>query len=665
MLLNERTDMQVASVFTNHMVLQREKPIPVWGHARPATRVSVCLTGADPVETIAGADGRWLVKLPRRDAGGPFQLTVSGGGSEVRFEDVWIGEVWIASGQSNMQMTVSGCRDAALEIARADYPGIRMLTAARVAVVKRQDTLGSGSWKICSPENVGSFSAAAYYFARELHQKLGVAIGVMDSSWGGTPAEAWTSREGLQADPRLSYYIDKLDRFLGPDGQNEREAAEKARADYWANVVPKDPGNQGVENNWHAPGFDDAEWKGMCLPTGWQTAGQDFSGVLWFRRELDIPAEWAGKDLDLHIGACDKRDFTYFNGEFLGSLGMEDNPEAWHMPRVYTVPGHHVKAGRNVVSVRVFSNLYQGGMIGPAAEMWAAPVAAPPGIRLSLAGDWRFRVERNFGKIPPAPSTQFYGDGNANTPSVLFNGMIAPLIPYAIRGFIWYQGESNADRGATTAKRPAEYRFLFPALIRDWRREWGCLELPFYFVQLANFQAVRDMPEETNWGHLREAQRFTLEVVPKTGMAVTIDIGDAADIHPKNKQDVGLRLAACALAKDYGFPEYIGSSPLPAAVWAKEGWVTIRFGYAAAGLEARGEKVVGFALAGADRVFHWAEAVIEGPDRVEVACPAVPEPRWVRYAWADNPLCNLYGGTGLPASPFEMAIPGGAWLNEV
>jgi sialate O-acetylesterase len=183
-------------------------------------------------------------------------------------------------------------------------------------------------------------------------------------------------------------------------------------------------------------------------------------------------------------------------------------------------------------------------------------------------------------------------------------------------------------------------------------------------VQLANYQAVQDMPEETNWGHLREAQRFTLEVVPKTGMAVTIDIGDAADIHPKNKQDVGLRLAACALAKEYGFPEYIGSSPLPVSVRAKEGWVTIRFEYAAAGLEARGGKVVGFALAGADRFFHWAEAVIEGPDRVEVSCPAVPEPRWVRYAWADNPRCNLYGGTGLPASPFEMAIPGGAWLKE-
>jgi sialate O-acetylesterase len=649
---------KIASIFQDQMVLQRGKPIPVWGSAAPGVRVAVSLKGTGAsAEAVASADGRWMARLPAQAAGGPFDLAVRGGGAEVLLADVWVGEVWIASGQSNMQMVVSSCGNAAAEIAAADYPGIRMLTVSRVALVTRQEQLGGGAWQVCSPGTVGGFSAAAYFFARELHQRLGVAIGMIDSSWGGTVAEAWTSREGLQGDPTLKHYIENLDRFLGPDGQGEREAAEQARK-AWDSTVPSDPGNLGVEKTWHAPGFDDAGWKAMRLPTSWQIAGLDFSGVLWFRRVLDIPAAWAGQDLDLHIGACDKRDFTYFNGEFLGSLGMEDRPDAWCFPRVYTVPGRLVKAGRNVVAVRVFSNIYQGGMIGPASDMWASPVGAPVQSRLPLTGDWRYGVERNFGKVNTAPPVQSYGDGNANTPSVLFNGMIAPLVPYAIRGFIWYQGESNAGR-------PGEYRTLFPAMIRDWRREWGCPELSFYFVQLANFMGVKDMPGESDWATLREAQRFTLDVVPETGMAVSIDIGDAIDIHPRNKQDVGRRLADCALAKDYGFADHAGSSPLPVAAWRDADRVMIRFRYAASGLRTRGEAVSGFALAGADRVFHWAGAVIEGTDKVALACQAVPQPRWVRYAWADNPVCDLYGGTGLPASPFEMVVPGGAWAAEV
>lgn len=647
--------MNIAGIFQNHMVLQREQWIPVWGQAQSGDLISVSLSRAT-VETITDADGRWLARLPGQVAGGPFTMTVRSGGSEVRFEDVWVGEVWVASGQSNMQMVVSACLDAPREIARADYPGIRMLTAARVAVVKRQENLGGGEWKLCSPDTAGGFSAAAYYFARELHLKLGVAIGVIDSSWGGTVAEAWTSREGMQADPCLKHYVDKLDRFMGPEGQIEREAVDIARKE-WAASVPTDAGNLGVEKKWHTLDVDEADWDGMTLPGSWQVAGHDYSGVFWFRREVVIPSVWAGQELELHIGACDKRDFTYFNGTFLGSLGMEDSPEAWCTPRVYKIPGQLVRNGRNVISVRVFSNIYQGGMIGPAKEMWIAPVGASGQDRLPLGGEWRFRIERNFGKVMTAPPVQIYGDGNPNTPSVLFNGMIAPLVPYAIRGFIWYQGESNRSRHG-------EYRYLFPALIRDWRQKWGRPDLSFYFVQLANYIAVKATPDESDLASLREAQRLTLEVMPKTGMAVSIDIGEAGDIHPKNKQDVGRRLAACALAKDYGFPEYIGSSPLPVASWSHEGQVAIQFQHAATGLEARGGKVLGFAVAGADRIFHWAEAVIEGHDRMVVTCAEVSDPRWVRYAWADNPVCNLYGATGLPVSPFEVVIPGGAWFTH-
>lgn len=649
--------MQIASIFQNHMVLQRERPVPIWGWAEPGVRVEVFLAKAgEAASAVTGPDGQWRVMLPPQPAGGPYELQVREGGCVQRFQDVWVGEVWVASGQSNMQMTVVDSNDAVAEIAAAIYPGIRMLTAARVSPMVRQNHLGSGSeWRACTPEAVGKFSAVAYFFARELHLKLGVAVGVIDSSWGGTVAEAWTSRQGLQVEPSLMSHIDKLDQFLGPEGEALRLALKKA-ADEWTNSIRKDPGNLGLEMGWAAPDAKDCDWKTACLPNVWQSFGFDISGVFWFRREITVPASWAGRDLSLNIGGCDKRDFTYFNGEFMGSLGMEDRPDAWCVPRQYTVPGRLVKAGRNVVAVRVFSNIFHGGMNGPAAMMWVGPQDDDT-QRQSLAGEWRYRIERDFGKVPAQPPVSF-GEENPNTPTALFNGMIAPLVPYAIRGFIWYQGESNASR-------PAEYRVLFPAMIRDWRREWGQEDLSFYFVQLANFMVRNETPVDTDWARLREAQRFTLSVVPRTGMAVIIDIGEVGDIHPKNKQDVGRRLAACALAQDYGQADAIGSSPLPAAAWVTGPSVTIRFDYAGGGLAVRGPSLLGFAVAGEDRIFHWADAAVSGVDRVMLSSSDVGTPRWVRYAWSNNPACNLVGGTGLPASPFEMAVPGGAWLKDV
>ncbi len=646
--------MQVASVFQDHMVLQRERPVPVWGTAAAGTAV-VVRCARKKAEAVAGPDGRWFACLPAMKAGGPFEFLVKAGRKKIALQDVWVGEVWLASGQSNMAMTVQGVLNATDEIAAGDHPGIRMLTSARVALTKRQESLGADSrWRVCSPATVAGFSAAGYFFARELHQKLGVAVGIIDSSWGGTVAEAWISRQGLQGHPVLKPYIDKLDRFMGPEGEIERQSAKKLQ-DAWADSIPKDPGNTGLANGWAAPGTSDADWKTMTLPSGWQLAGHDYSGIFWFRREVTVPAAWAGRDLDLHVGACDKRDFTYFNGEFMGSLGMEDRADAWSTPRVYTVPGKLVKAGRNVIAVRVFSNIYQGGMIGPADTMWAAPVGEPETTRMPLAGDWKYRVEANFGKINTAPPVQTYGDNNANTPSVLFNGMIAPVVPYALRGFIWYQGESNAGR-------PAEYRTLMPTLIRDWRREFGREDLSFYQVQLANFMAVSERPVESDWAQLREAQRLTLGMVPATGLAVIIDIGEAADIHPRDKQGVGRRLADCALAQDYGKKEFAGSSPMPKAVRVAGGKVTVTFSFAASGLTVKDGELKGFALAGEDRLFAWAKAAVTGPDTVSLECAEVADPKWVRYAWANNPVCNLYGGTGLPAAPFESAIPGGAWL---
>ena len=647
--------MKLASLFCDHAVLQRDKPIPVWGWAQPGGTVEVVF-GRTTVQTVADERGEWRVMLPPRHAGGPFELRVRCGDQEQVVRDIYVGEVWLCSGQSNMEMVVASCLDAEHEIAKARFPRIRMFLTARVATLQpRRDV--EGVWKVCSPETVGHFSAAAYFFGREIHRRLGVPVGLIHSSWGGTPAEAWTSREGLLSEPALRHYVVDLDRFLGPEGEIKRREIEQA-VEAWKKAIPKDPGNEGEALGWHRPEWPDADWGTMDLPTGWQAAGYDFSGVFWFQRTLEIPPAWAGRDLELHIGACDKRDYTYFNGEFLGTYGMEDDPEAWRTPRVYRIPGARVQAGRAVIAVRVFSEIYQGGMIGPANEMWCGPAGAPVTERIPLDGPWRLRIERNFGKTPTAPPVANYGEGVPHTPTSLYNGMIAPHPPYALRGFLWYQGESNASRAE-------EYRILFPALIRDWRNRFGQGDLPFYFVQLANFQARPKDPVESQWAELREAQRLTLERVPRTGMAVALDIGEANDIHPKNKQDVGRRLAACALAFDYGRPQAIGSSPLPVSAWRNGGVVVVRLAPVGRGLRTReGEAVVGFALAGADRVFVWAEARLEGHDRVVLKAPGVAEPRWIRYGWADNPEVNLYGSTGLPASSFEIPIPYGRWLLD-
>ena len=636
------------------MVLQRDRPLPVWGWCEPGATATVRL-GAAQANARADAAGRWMAVLPPQPAAGPLTLEVAADGEKTRLADVWLGEVWLASGQSNMQMRVSESRDSARETAAATHPGIRVWTTARVAAMTLREQV-DGHWQVCAPDTVGAFTAAGYFFARELHRELGVAIGIIDSSWGGTVAEAWTSREGLLAEPALRGYPDRLDRYLGPDGQVERAAFAKLLAE-WRARVPVDAGNAGERNGWHLPNADETGWGTMKLPSLWQSAGHAINGVFWFRRAIEIPSTWAGRDLEVHVGACDKRDYTYFDGRLLGSLGMEESPDAWQTPRVYRVPGTDVAAGRHVIAVRVFSELYGGGMTGPAEEMWVAPAGAAPGERQPIDGAWSYRIEQDCGCTPPPPLA--YGPENPNTPTALFNGMIAPLIPYALKGFIWYQGESNAARAE-------EYRILFPNMIRDWRRVFGQGELSFYWVQLANFMGCREMPAESNWAELREAQRLTLDRIGHGDMAVIIDIGEAEDIHPKNKQDVGRRLALCALARDYGRADVAASGPMPRRALARGGRVLVRFQSDAGGLTLRGGgRLEGFALAGDDRVFHWAEASIEGRDAVVLRAEAVPEPRWIRYAWADNPRANLVGGNGLPASPFETAIPCGDWLAEV
>jgi len=665
--------LRLAGLFTDNMVLQRDMPVPVWGWAAPKEKITVrvarrsasafagqsasAFTGQS-AGAVAGKDGRWMATLAPMPAGGPLEMTVAAGQGTLVVRNVMVGEVWIGSGQSNMEWPVAQSLNAEAEIAGATYPSIRLFTVPKLPANHPQQDV-QGAWQECSPDSVGSFSAVAYFFGRELHGKLNVPIGLIHSSWGGTMAEPWTSREGLLAEPSLRDIVESYENGLANFDQAMAEYQVKL-AEYQDKHYPKDPGNSGFTQGWADPATPTSEWDDMRVPCPWQSAGLNFNGVVWFRREVDVPAAWAGKELTVSLGPCDDCDTTYFNNVQVGAVG-KDTPNYWAFPRVYKAPGPLVRAGRNVVAVRIYDHGGAGGFTGSASQMGLVPSGDAGATPIRLAGVWRYKVEHNFGlvQLPPGPQMPF-GPGNPNAPFALYNGMIAPLIPYAIRGGIWYQGESNADRAY-------RYRTIFPAMIRDWRRRWGLGDFPFLFVQLANHMPQGDQPGQSAWAELREAQTMTLKE-PNTGMAVAIDIGEAMDVHPKNKQDVGKRLALPALAKVYGMKDLAYSGPIYRSMKIEGGEIHLTFDHVGGGLVAKGaggSKLTGFAIAGRDRKFVWAEAEIrpsalrqaQGSGQMDqtvvVWTNDVPKPVAVRYAWADNPVCNLYNAAGLPASPFR------------
>ena len=630
--------MKLASVFSDHAVLQRDRAIPVWGWAEAGESVAVELAGRQ-AKAKAGADGRWQVSLPALPAGGPHTLTVRGSVTlEVR--DVLVGEVWLCSGQSNMEWPLSLAADGAAETAAADCPTMRLFTVPRrFSLTPTADVVAC--WAVCSPKDASTFSAVGYFFGRDLQRRLGVPIGLINCSWGGTNAQTWTSEEGLAAEPALRGYLEDLSQARDCSAGKAQAAYLAARRKFLAQL-PQDAGNRGFAEGWAKPEYDDSAWGTMAVPEYWSRTGLLANGVCWFRRSVDVPAGWCGGNLRLSLGAADKSDDTYFNGARIGGLNWADDPASWSTPREYVVPAALVKPGRNTIAVRVLSNFSGGGLVGPAIAMQLAPAAQAKAAPIPLAGAWRCRIEQDFGVVPKTAEPASPRD--QNIPTTLFNGMVAPLIPYALRGAIWYQGESNAGDAA-------RYRTLFPALIRDWRRHWGSGEFPFLFVQLANYVSTGSTAdyEDTAWPRLREAQGLA-RALPNTGMAVIIDIGEAHDIHPRNKKDVGLRLALLALAQTYGQPVAC-CGPQFRALHAEGGALRLDFNHAE-GLRARDGIVRGFAVAGEDRVFHVAAGRIEGTS-VVVGSPNVAKPKAARYGWGDCPTCTLCNGANLPAEPFR------------
>ncbi|MDP2338529.1 MAG: sialate O-acetylesterase [Bacteroidota bacterium] len=600
-------------LFTDNMVLQQKQKIPVWGTAEPGGEIAVTLNEQQQ-KVIVNDAGNWRVDLSPVTAGGPYELIISGE-ETITIRNVLVGEVWICSGQSNMEMPLAGWGNIdnyQEEIANANYPNIRLLMVDRVMSATPHENFESDGWKECSPKTIPEFSSVAYFFGRRLYRELNVPVGLIESAWGGTPIEAWISGQTLKKIPEFS------DIALA----NEKKLA------VWPDKIEQILKDKGTfDHGFQNPEYKTDDWQTMKLPTVWENAGLDIDGIVWFSKDVDIPESWKGEDLILSLGKINDYDITWFNGKKIGR--GTDVSES----RVYQIPSSFVEIGKNRITVQVLDFGNFGGLYGPADKM---KLASKVGIT-SLVGNWKYIIDPikiDLKKSPKKP----------NNDSEVYNGMIKPLLPFGIKGAIWYQGEANIG-GAY------QYRTLFKAMIEDWRTVWGEGDFPFLFVQLPNFMELNPQLAEDAWPQLREAQTMAL-ALPNTGMAVAIDIGDAKNIHPKNKQEVGRRLAMNALAKVYG-KKIPYSGPMYKSMNIQGNKVRLQFVNTDGGLKIKeSNHLQGFALAGEDKKFVWAEAEIEG-DEVVVWNLKIKKPVAVRYAWVSNPVCNLFNEADLPASPFR------------
>lgn len=614
-------------IIQDHMVLQQNQPVPIWGWADKGEKIT--LRFQDQVlKTRADESGKWKTELAPLIAGGPFEMTIKGQKETLTLKDILIGEVWICSGQSNMEWPLFNTDNGEAVVQAADHPQIRLFDVPHNIQLSPVEDITSGEWAVCTPNTARNFSAVAYYFGKHLHKNLNVPIGLISSNWGGTIAETWISPSSIA---EMEDFKEEL-ASINLEAFEKEKMAQKAKFD----AIMKDFGatDGGLINgkaHWAANELDVSTWKTMQLPQLWENAGlAGLDGIVWFRKTFEIPAFVAKNGGKLYLGPIDDGDITWINGKEVGRI---DN--VYDKPREYSFGPRVLNPGKNVVTVRVSDFGGGGGIWGSADQLRLES----DDFSVSLAGDWQYRISPIDLKVADATM------GPNDKPTLLYNGMIHPLLPFAFQGVIWYQGESNAGRAF-------QYRTVFPGLIKDWRKLWG-RELPFLFVQLANFKAPQSNPGESDWAELREAQSMTLSL-PKTGMAVITDIGEANDIHPRNKLDVGERLALSARKIAYG-QNIVYSGPTYKAMKVEGKTIAITFDNTGSGLIGKGKYgyVKGFAIAGADRKFYWAQAQIEG-NQIIVHSPKVSEPVAVRYGWADNPDdANLYNKEGLPASPFR------------
>ncbi len=620
----------VSPVFGDKMVLQRNKADIIWGWTKPGEKVRVSL-GDKTADGIARPDGSWSVSIQPPAAGGPYQLVIDGP-EHVVFQDVLVGDVWLCSGQSNMELGMSRVSNSTAEIKMADHPEIRLFKVDHQIGYTPKKTL-QGSWKICTPQtlapdSLNEFSAVAYYFGRSLQKELQVPIGLVEDCVGGTAAEVWISTEALHPLKDFDTVIDKVAAL-----QSQGAPEHGNFMSHWYDEY--DAGQK--ENAWFAPGLDDHDWKSVSLPQGFRELGlPETPALCYFRKTITLPDPLPPGAAQIKLGVIERMDTTIINGKEVGASAWVENP------RVYTIGKDILKPGPNQITLRVLKTKADGGFKSPPEQL---KLVLGDNTEIPLAEGWKGKVSVDARSPHPMP---FSYDNWPIMPSVLYNGMIAPLIPLSITGVIWYQGESNTDRAE-------QYRKLLPALITNWRKDFHQGDFPFYIVGLSAYMQHNDDPgANEGWAKLREVQDSTSQQMTNSGLVTTIDIGDANNVHPMDKKDVGERLALLALAQHYGKkipfsgPRFLSAEPLPGAV-------KLHFTHTDRGLMVKGDQLAEFSLAGEDHVWHWADAKIEG-DSVVVSSAKVPHPVSVRYAWQSNPKATLFNGVGLPAVPFQTDI---------
>jgi sialate O-acetylesterase len=619
-------EVRLPKLISDGMVLQQNTEIKIWGWAAPHEKITVDFNTATYRTTTPDA-GEWNIVLPKTKAGGPYTMTIKGANTIV-LKDILIGDVWICSGQSNMELPmrrVSPIYES--EIASSANNYIRCFTVPQHYNFNRpQSDFNSGNWQAATPEAVLNFSAVAYFFAKELYQKYKIPIGIINTSLGGSPAEAWVSENTLMHYPA---YYQEMQRWKDSKFIQQTESSEQTKIKAWYDRLhAKDEGFKNPQQSWIDPAYNSTGWDTMKLPGYWaNTSLGAVNGVVWFRKEIMVPATMAGQPAKLILGRIVDADSVFINGTFAGTTSYQ------YPPRRYDLPAGLIKAGKNMIVVRVISNGGQGGFVPDKQYSLSAG-----GQSVDLKGNWQYKLGA---KMEPTPGQTFV----RWKPGGLYNAMLAPLFNYKIKGAVWYQGEANTGRSK-------EYQTLLPDLIKDWRQHWQEGDFPFLFVQLPNFMEAKEQPSESNWALLREAQLNTLSV-PNTGMAVTIDLGEWNDIHPLNKKEVGKRLALGAEKVAYN-ENNVYSGPIYRSMQVSGNKIILTFSNCGSGLISKENgELKEFAIAGQDGEYLWAKARIEN-NKVIVWNDVINHPVSVRYAWADNPAnANLYNKEGLPASPFE------------
>jgi sialate O-acetylesterase len=624
---NLSAEIRLPQLIADNMVLQRDEPITLWGWAAPKEKVTVTLKNKS-YNSVTTSEGKWQMQLPAQPAGTGYEMILKGK-NQIRIKNIAFGDVWLCSGQSNMVINMERVKERFPDdIASANYPDIRNFFIPTVTDLNgpKQD-LPKSQWKTANGADVLSFGAVTYFFARDLYNKYKVPIGIVNSSVGGTPIEAWISEQGYK----------NFDDILQAISRNKDSMYVKSRT-FRPDAIPENSEtlDKGRKEHWESETYQPKGWRNFNIPGYWEDQGlKNLDGVVWFRREFDIPASWVGKPVKLFMGRIVDADEMYVNGKKIGGTGYQ------YPPRRYEIPADLLKAGKNTFVIRVVNQTGKGGFVTDKPYFMTVNDQ-----EIDLKGTWQYKVGQVY-KSANNPERSIAPLTAQNQPTALYNAMIAPALPMKLKGFIWYQGESNVTNAD-------DYNKWMPALINDWRSLWKNEDLPFLVVQLPNFQDIDFQPAESSWAVLREAQQAAL-LLKKTAVTVTLDLGEWNDIHPLNKRKIGKRLALSARNLAYGDHEVVYSGPRLKSQSVSGGKILLTFDHVADGIRANdGEDLSWFAVADYDKKFVWANAKILSKDQIELSSETVQSPKYVRYAWQDNPEgINFYNSAGLPASPFR------------